>query len=78
MDDIENHVKDVTSELVGVNVADIKNSDAFIDDLGGTEEDRVDLIINAQQELEIEVSDEEGDKVVTVQDLIDVLRKNRR
>jgi len=71
MDSIEQRVKKIVAEQLGVNEADIKNESAFVDDLGADSLDTVELDMALEDELECEIPDEEAEKIRTVQQAID-------
>jgi acyl carrier protein len=71
MDSIEQRVKKIVAEQLGVNEADIKNESAFVDDLGADSLDLVELVMALEDEFECEIPDDESDKIRTVQQAID-------
>ena len=71
MENIEQRVKKIVAEQLGVNEADIKNESSFVDDLGADSLDTVELIIALEEEFDFEVPDEDAEKITTVQQAID-------
>ena len=71
MDSVEQRVKRIVAEQLGVNEADIKNESAFVDDLGADSLDTVELVMALEDEFECEIPDEEAEKIRTVQQAID-------
>ena len=71
MENIEQRVKKIVAEQLGVNEADIKNESSFVDDLGADSLDTVELIMALEEEFECEVPDEDAEKITTVQQAID-------
>jgi acyl carrier protein len=71
MDSIEQRVKKIVAEQLGVNEADIKNESAFVDDLGADSLDTVELVMALEDEFECEIPDEEAEKIRNVQQAID-------
>ena len=71
MENIEQRVKKIVAEQLGVNEADIKNESSFVDDLGADSLDTVELIMAFEEEFECEVPDEDAEKITTVQQAID-------
>ena len=63
MENIEERVKKIIAEQLGVNEADIKNESAFVDDLGADSLDTVELVMALEDEFEIEIPDEEAEKI---------------
>ncbi|OXS19734.1 acyl carrier protein [Pseudomonas rhodesiae] len=71
MSDIEQRVKKIVAEQLGVAEADIKNESSFVDDLGADSLDTVELVMALEDEFEIEIPDEEAEKITQVQLAID-------
>ncbi|MFN3884500.1 MAG: acyl carrier protein [Rhodocyclaceae bacterium] len=71
MDNIEQRVKKIVAEQLGVNEADIKNESSFVDDLGADSLDTVELVMALEEEFECEIPDEEAEKITTVQQAVD-------
>ena len=71
MSDIEQRVKKIVAEQLGVNEAEIKNESSFVDDLGADSLDTVELVMALEDEFETEIPDEEAEKITTVQQAID-------
>ena len=76
MDNIEQRVKKIVAEQLGVNEADIKNESSFVDDLGADSLDTVELVMALEDEFETEIPDEEAEKITTVQQAIDYVSSN--
>ncbi|MFT8229652.1 MAG: acyl carrier protein [Enterobacterales bacterium] len=73
MIDIENRVKKIISEQLGVKIEEVKNNSSFIKDLGADSLDTVELIMAIEEEFNIEISDEDADKLTNVQSTINFL-----
>jgi len=71
MSDIEQRVKKVVSEQLGVNEADVKNESSFVDDLGADSLDTVELVMALEEEFDCEIPDEDAEKITNVQQAID-------
>ncbi len=71
MSDIEQRVKKIVSEQLGVAEPDIKIESSFIDDLGADSLDTVELVMALEDEFEMEIQDEQAEKITTVQQAID-------
>jgi len=65
MDNVEQRVKKIVAEQLGVNEADIKN-----ESLGADSLDTVELVMALEEEFETEIPDEEAEKITTVQQAI--------
>ena len=77
MSNIEERVKKIIIEQLGVNEADIKNESSFVDDLGADSLDTVELVMALEEEFECEIPDEEAEKITTVQAAIDYITANQ-
>lgn len=71
MENIEQRVKKIVAEQLGVNEADIKNDSSFVDDLGADSLDTVELVMALEEEFECEIPDDEAEKITNVQQAID-------
>jgi len=74
MENIEQRVKKIVAEQLGVNEAEIKNESSFVDDLGADSLDTVELVMALEEEFETEIPDEEAEKIATVQQAIDYVK----
>jgi acyl carrier protein len=78
MDSIEQRVKKIVAEQLGVNEADIKTESSFVDDLGADSLDTVELVMALEDEFETEIPDEEAEKITTVQQAIDYVSSHKK
>ena len=78
MDSIEQRVKKIVAEQLGVNEADIKTESSFVDDLGADSLDTVELVMALEDEFETEIPDEEAEKITTVQQAIDYVSSHEK
>jgi acyl carrier protein len=76
MENIEQRVKKIVAEQLGVNEADIKNESAFVEDLGADSLDTVELVMSLEDEFECEIPDEEAEKIRTVQQAVDFINSH--
>lgn len=77
MSDIEQRVKKIVAEQLGVNEADIKLESSFVDDLGADSLDTVELVMALEEEFECEIPDEEAEKITTVQQAVDYINAHQ-
>ena len=71
MSEVAEKVKKIIAEHLGIDDMDkITNEAKFIDDLGADSLDTVELVMAFEEEFEIEIPDEEAEKIATVQDAI--------
>ena len=71
MENIEQRVKKIVAEQLGVSEAEVKNESSFVDDLGADSLYTVELVMALEEEFECEIPDEEAEKITTVQQAID-------
>ncbi|MDE1942003.1 MAG: acyl carrier protein [Betaproteobacteria bacterium] len=76
MSNIEQRVKKIVSEQLGVKEEEIQNSSSFVDDLGADSLDTVELVMALEEEFECEIPDEEAEKITTVQQAIDYVNSH--
>ena len=74
MDNIEQRVKKIVSEQLGVNEADIKTESSFIDDLGADSLDTVELVMAFEEEFGIEIPDDAAETIQTVGDAVTFIK----
>ena len=72
---IEEQVKEIIVEQLSVNAEEVVPEASFVDDLGADSLDLVELIMSMEEEFEVDISDEDAEKIVTVQDAIDYIDK---
>jgi acyl carrier protein len=71
---IEEKVKKIVADQLSVDEAQVKPEASFINDLGADSLDTVELIMALEEEFGIEISDEEAEKIQTVQAAIDYIK----
>ena len=74
---IEERVKKIIVEQLGVKEEDVKPEASFVEDLGADSLDTVELVMALEEEFDIEIPDEEAEKITTVQSAIDYVQKNQ-
>ena len=77
MSDIEQRVKKIVAEQLGVNEAEVKTASSFVDDLGADSLDTVELVMALEDEFGTEIPDEQAEKITTVQQAIDYVKDRR-
>ena len=78
MENIEQRVRKIVAEQLGVNEADIKNESSFVDDLGADSLDTVELVMALEEEFECEIPDDEAKKITNVQQSIDYVTNHKK
>lgn len=76
MSSIEDRVKKIVVEQLGVNEDQVVNGASFVDDLGADSLDTVELVMALEEEFETEIPDEEAENITTVQQAIDYVNSN--
>ena len=74
---IEERVKKIIVEQLGVKEEDVKPEASFGEDLGADSLDTVELVMALEEEFDIEIPDEEAEKITTVQSAIDYVQNNQ-
>ena len=74
MENIEQRVKKIVAEQLGVNEADVKSESSFVNDLGADSLDTVELVMALEEEFECEIPDEDAEKITSVQQAIDYVK----
>jgi len=72
---IEDRVKKIIAEQLGVEEPQITDDASFVDDLGADSLDLVELVMAFEEEFDVEVPDEEAEKITTVRDAIEHIKK---
>ena len=73
---IEEKVKDIIVEQLGVNAEQVTTTASFIEDLGADSLDTVELVMAFEEEFGVEVPDEEAEKLQTVGDVVKYIEAN--
>jgi acyl carrier protein len=75
MSDIAEKVKKIICEQLDVAETDVVSAASFVDDLGADSLDQVELIMAMEEEFEVSISDEDAEKILTVQDAVNYITK---
>jgi len=73
---VEDRVKKIIAEKLGVDISEVVPEASFVNDLGADSLDLVELIMTMEEEFEIEISDEDAEKLVTVKNAIDFINSH--
>ena len=76
MSNIEDRVKKIVAEQLGVKEEEVKAEASFVDDLGADSLDTVELVMALEEEFETEIPDEEAEKITTDQLAINYINTN--
>ena len=77
MSNIEEQVKGIVAEQLGVKEEEVTNEASFVDDLGADSLDTVELVMALEEEFDTEIPDEEAEKITTVQQAIDFVNSRK-
>ena len=73
---VEEKIKKIICEQLEVSEEDVVPGASFVDDLGADSLDQVELIMAMEEEFDISISDEEAEKIATVQNAIEYIEQN--
>ena len=76
MSTVEERVKQIVVEQLGVKEDEVSGESSFVDDLGADSLDTVELVMALEEEFNIEIPDEEAEKITTVQQAMDYINAN--
>jgi acyl carrier protein len=77
MSTVEERVKKIVAEQLGVKAEEVTSEASFVDDLGADSLDTVELVMALEEEFETEIPDEDAEKITTVQQAIDYVKSHQ-
>lgn len=78
MSSVEERVKKIVVEQLGVNESEVTPDASFVDDLGADSLDTVELVMALEEEFDCEIPDEEAEKITTVQQAVDYIKAHAK
>jgi acyl carrier protein len=78
MPGVEDKVKQIIVDQLSVEESEVTPTASFVDDLGADSLDRVELIMAFEEAFDLEIPDEEAEKIKTVQDAVQYIEKNSK
>ena len=78
MASVEEKVKQIIVEQLGVEEAEVTPTASFVDDLGADSLDTVELVMALEEAFEIEIPDEDAEKILTVKQAIDYIQAHAK
>ncbi len=76
MNTVEDRVRKIVGEQLGVKEEELHNTSSFVDDLGADSLDTVELVMALEEEFETEIPDEKAEKITTIQEAINYIESN--
>jgi acyl carrier protein len=76
VEQVTERLKEIIAEQLGISEEEIVPNASFVDDLGADSLDLVELIMALEEEFDMEISDEEAEKIQTVRDAINYIAEN--
>ena len=73
---VNERVKSIVAEQLGIGVDEINNESSFIDDLGADSLDTVELVMALEEEFDLEIADEDAEKISTVNEAVEYINSN--
>lgn len=74
---IEEKVKEIISKQLGVNASEVTPEASFVEDLGADSLDTVELVMAFEEAFNIEIPDEDAEKIVKVKDAIEYIKNKQ-
>jgi acyl carrier protein len=74
---VEERVIDIVCENLGVNKEQVKRETSFIEDMGADSLDVVELVMELEEEFEIQIPDDQAEKIKTVGEAIDYIEREK-
>jgi len=75
---VEQRVKQIIVEQLGVDEGQVDNSASFVDDLGADSLDIVELVMAFEEAFDIDIPDEDAEKIATVKDAIEYIENKKK
>ena len=77
-DDIEQKVKDIIIEQLGVDAAEVKPEASFVNDLGADSLDTVELVMALEEAFDTEIPDDQAEKIQSVGQAIEFIKNHKK
>ena len=75
MQSVEEKVKKIVAEQLGVDEEEVTPEASFVEDLGADSLDTVELVMAFEEEFSIEIPDDDAEKIITVQNAVDYIKE---
>ena len=73
MDNLENKIKEIIVDKLGIEESEITDSASFTNDLGADSLDTVEIIMDFEEEFDVEIPDEDAENLTTIQSALDYI-----
>ncbi len=77
-DEVASRVKEIIVEQLGVKDSEVSDDSHFVEDLGADSLDTVELVMKFEEDFDIEIPDEDAEKIQTVQDAIQYIKSHQK
>ena len=77
-DELEQKVKDIIVEQLGVDAAEVKSEASFVNDLGADSLDTVELVMALEEAFDTEIPDEDAEKIQTVGQAVEYIKSHKK
>lgn len=74
---IEERVRNIVIQQLGVSDAEVKDDSSFVDDLGADSLDTVELVMALEEEFDLEIQDEEAERITTIKEAVDFINQKQ-
>ena len=78
MSNIEDRVKKIVAEQLGVKEDEVSNASSFVDDLGADSLDTVELVMALEEEFDAEIPDDQAESITTVKQAVDFIQTHSK
>ena len=75
-EEVSSKVKKIVADHLGIEEAKVTEESSFIDDLGADSLDTVELVMALEEEFDLEIADEDAEKISTVNEAVDYINSN--
>ena len=75
---MEEKVKEIISKQLGVNISEVTPEASFVEDLGADSLDTVELVMAFEEAFDIEIPDEDAEKITKVKDAVDYIKSKQK
>ena len=73
---VEDRVKKIVSDQLGTSLEEVNSDSSVVDDLGADSLDTVELVMALEEEFDLEIADEDAEKISTVNEAVDYINSN--